>query len=211
MRKIIFALFACWMAGQAFAADSAWLDSVPQAMDQAKRENKLLLLDFTGSDWCGWCKNSTRKLFPNPSSSNMPGKTWCWSCSIFRDRFTVRRIEGSQPGVANKYQVSGYPTLVLLKPDGTVLWKQTGFLPGGPKTMIAKINQARSKPALRPAKRQPSLRPPSLCRSNGRPRRSGKRATSRGFRASSIPPLILPSYWKAGVVRKAKRWRACGF
>jgi hypothetical protein len=37
------------------------------------------------------------------------------------------------------YHVSGYPTLLVLKPDGTVLWKQVGYLAGGPSAMIAKL------------------------------------------------------------------------
>ena len=40
----------CWM--QANAAESTWLTDVPKAQAQAKAENKMVLLDFTGSDWC---------------------------------------------------------------------------------------------------------------------------------------------------------------
>ena len=32
-----------------------WLTDLPKAQEQARKENKLVLMDFTGSDWCGWC------------------------------------------------------------------------------------------------------------------------------------------------------------
>jgi hypothetical protein len=44
-----------------------------------------------------------------------------------------------------KYQIGGYPTLIALKPDGTVVWKQVGYLAGGPETIIAKIEEAKKK------------------------------------------------------------------
>jgi hypothetical protein len=35
--------------------------------------------------------------------------------------------------------------LIVLKPDGTVVWKQVGYLEGGPKAFIAKLEEAKKK------------------------------------------------------------------
>lgn len=32
-----------------------WTTYSQKALDKAKKENKYILMDFTGSDWCGWC------------------------------------------------------------------------------------------------------------------------------------------------------------
>jgi thioredoxin-related protein len=44
-----------------------------------------------------------------------------------------------------KYKVTGFPTLVVLKPDSTVVWNQVGYMEGGPKAVIAKLDEARKK------------------------------------------------------------------
>ena len=38
----------------AFSQEAGWTDDYTKAVAQAKAENKAILLDFTGSDWCGW-------------------------------------------------------------------------------------------------------------------------------------------------------------
>ncbi|HZF00736.1 MAG TPA: hypothetical protein VE344_02470 [Methylomirabilota bacterium] len=44
-----------------------------------------------------------------------------------------------------KYNIEGFPTLIALKPDGTVVWTQVGYLPGGPAALIAKLDDAKKK------------------------------------------------------------------
>ena len=55
MKKLLVAVaIGCvWLQTQ--AADLNWSTDLPKAQAQAKAENKMVLLDFTGSDWCGWC------------------------------------------------------------------------------------------------------------------------------------------------------------
>ena len=44
-------------------AESVWTTDYKKAQEQAKASHKLLLLDFTGSDWCSWCKRLQREVF----------------------------------------------------------------------------------------------------------------------------------------------------
>ena len=48
------------------AAASEWLTDLPKAQAQAKEEKKMVLLDFTGSDWCGWCIKLHNEVFSKP-------------------------------------------------------------------------------------------------------------------------------------------------
>jgi thioredoxin-related protein len=146
MKKIIFALLACWMTGQLLAADAQWLTSVPDAMAQAKKENKLVLLDFTGSDWCGWCKKLDKETFSKSGFTSYAGK----NLVLVEVDFPAQKQQSAELKAANKalqekYHVNGYPTLVALKPDGTVVWNQVGYLAGGPEAMIAKLDEAKKK------------------------------------------------------------------
>ncbi len=196
MRKITVTLFTCWMAGQAFAADSTWLDSVPQAMDQAKRENKLLLLDFTGSDWCGWCKKLDADTFSKPEFTDYAGKNLVLVVVDFpAHKPQPAALKGANKALKEKYDVKGYPTLVVLKPDGTVLWKQTGYLAGGPDKMIAKLDQVRSTPAV-PASAAPTVAMPASAMPvqwpAPAPRMAGDEPRLQGiFYSSSHPSIIL--------------------
>jgi protein disulfide-isomerase len=54
-------------------------------------------------------------------------------------------LKAANKALQAKYQVNGYPTLVVLKPDGTVVWTQVGYLAGGPAAMIAKLDEAKKK------------------------------------------------------------------
>lgn len=48
------------------AEGPAWLTDAAKAQAQAKAEKKLVLLDFTGSDWCGWCIKLNKEVFSKP-------------------------------------------------------------------------------------------------------------------------------------------------
>jgi len=146
MKKIIFILLTCWMAGQLPAADAQWLTSVPDATARAKKENKLVLLDFTGSDWCGWCKKLDAETFSKSEFTSYASK----NLELVTVDFPAQKQQSAELKAANKvlqakYQVNGYPTLVVLKPDGTVVWNQVGYLAGGPAALIAKLDEAKKK------------------------------------------------------------------
>jgi thioredoxin-related protein len=146
MKKIVFALLSCWMASQALAADSQWLTSVPDALARAKKENKLVLLDFTGSDWCGWCKKLDAETFSKSEFTDYARK----NVVLVEVDFPAHKDQSDELKKANqalqaKYKVDGYPTLIVLNSDGKVVWTQGGYMEGGPKAMIAKLDEAKKK------------------------------------------------------------------
>ena len=64
-----FCLSALLMLGGGFAglhASEQWETSYKAALDQAAKQDKLVLLDFTGSDWCGWCIKLRKDTFSKP-------------------------------------------------------------------------------------------------------------------------------------------------
>jgi thioredoxin-related protein len=54
-------------------------------------------------------------------------------------------LKAANKALGERYEVSGYPTLVVMKPDGTVVWKQVGYMPGGSSAWIAKLDEAKAK------------------------------------------------------------------
>ena len=55
--------FAACSASPRARAEANWLTDFQQAQAAAKAGHKLLLLDFTGSDWCIWCRELEAEVF----------------------------------------------------------------------------------------------------------------------------------------------------
>jgi thioredoxin-related protein len=134
------------MTFQLQAADLTWLTSVPDAQAQAKKESKLVLLNFTGSDWCSWCKKLDAEVFEQQQFADYAKKNLVLVVVDFPNQKKLdATLAKANDGLKDKYKVTGYPTLVVLKPDGTVVWNQVGYMEGGPKAVIAKLDEARKK------------------------------------------------------------------
>jgi hypothetical protein len=67
--------------------------------------------------------------------------------------------------LAKKYHVTGYPTLLVIEPNGKVLWQQEGYAPGGPAAVIDAVNRCRkavglAAPVTAPAPVAVAVEPP---------------------------------------------------
>lgn len=132
------------MAGNLAAAEAQWLTSVPEAQALAKKENKLVLMDFTGSDWCSWCKKLDAEVFSKTEFIEYAKK----NLVLVQVDFPSSKPQSPELKQANqalqaKYKVEGFPTLVVIKPDGTIVWQQPGYLEGGPPAVIAELDKAK--------------------------------------------------------------------
>ena len=146
MKRIVLCLLGCWMTFQLQAADLTWLTSVPNAQAQAKKESKLVLLDFTGSDWCSWCKKLDAEVFSQAQFADYAKK----NLVLVEVDFPAQKkldaaLVKANDALKDKYKITGYPTLIVLKPDGTVVWNQVGYMEGGPAAVIAKLDEAKKK------------------------------------------------------------------
>ena len=146
MKKIITALLMCCAMTQLRAADLTWLTNVPQAQQQAKDQNKLVLMDFTGSDWCGWCKKLDADTFSKQEFADYAQKNLVLvQLDYPQHKEQSDDLKKANAALAQKYSIEGYPTLIAMKPDGKVVWTQVGYLEGGPKALIAALDEAKNK------------------------------------------------------------------
>src|SRR5271168_4409391 len=143
MKKIAFYLLTCWMAGNLAAEDAQWLTSVPDAQAQAKKENKLVLMDFTGSDWCSWCKKLDAEVFSKPEFADYAKKNLVLVQVDFpNNKEQSADLKKANQALQEKYKVNGFPTLIVVNADGKVVWQQVGCLAGGPPAVIAELEKA---------------------------------------------------------------------
>src|SRR5688500_11696491 len=123
----------------ASASAASWLTDIKVAQDQARNENKLILVNFTGSDWCGWCIRLKNEVFTKPEFSGFADENFVLLEIDFpRQKPMSPEVKKANGKLADQYKVGGYPSVHVLDADGKSLG-QTGYLPGGPKAFVEKI------------------------------------------------------------------------
>ena len=110
-----------------------WLTNYQQAMTAAQGDKKSVLLFFTGSDWCGWCKKIEKEVFETSDFASAVGNKFVFVKLDFPMNNQLPREEAQQNAMLKqKYGVSGFPTIVILDSSGNFL-AETGYRPGGGK------------------------------------------------------------------------------
>lgn len=118
-----------WMAAPAIAFP--WTDDYDQAVERAKAEGKPLLLNFTGSDWCGWCVKLDTEVFSQSAFKTYARDNLvCVTVDFPRGKKLNQRLRNQNERLAKQFGVRGYPTIYLADPDGNPL-ARTGYLDSG--------------------------------------------------------------------------------
>ena len=97
-----------------------WTMDAPAATALAKETGKPIFIHFTGSDWCGWCKLMDRRVFSQKGWQDYAAKELVLLWVDFpRDKSLVpEKFVQQNKDLAAKHGVEGYPTYVILDPDG---------------------------------------------------------------------------------------------
>ena len=138
----ILALFAFTVTAPA-EGKPGWLTDIKQAKERASADKKLILVDFTGSDWCGWCIKLDRKVFSKPEFKEYSDKNLVLLEVDFPKR---KELPAAQKAhnmeLAEKYGVQGFPTIIVLNGEGKVVG-ELGYMPGGPSAFLAELDKLR--------------------------------------------------------------------
>ena len=122
-------------------AEANWLTDFPKAQGEAKAGHKLLLLEFTGSDWCIWCLKLHREVFSKPEFEDYARQNLVLLTVDFpRAKPLSGEVRKQNYELAQRYGVEGFPTIVVLNGDG----RQVGllsYLPGGPGPFINELKK----------------------------------------------------------------------
>jgi thioredoxin-related protein len=123
------------------ALANGWGDHYKEALATAAKENKKVLLDFTGSDWCGWCIRLKKETFDQSEFKNYADKNLILVEVDFPNGKTLPpEVKKQNDALQEQYHIEGFPTLILLDPQGKEITKNVGYLPGGPKGFINWVN-----------------------------------------------------------------------
>lgn len=123
----------------AVITSEGWVDDYDVAVKQAREQGKNLLVDFTGSDWCGWCIKLHEEVFSFESWSTAATKDYILvSLDFPRSQEAKDKVPNPERNdeLKNMWGVKGFPTILLMTPDGDIFGR-TGYAEGGPDAYLA--------------------------------------------------------------------------
>ena len=137
MKRLMIALLLCG-AAQIQAAE--WLTDFPAALAKAKAENKLVLMDFTGSDWCPGCIALHKAVFTSKAFEAYADKNLVLVEVDFPDRKKQsKELEKANQALKSEFKVDGFPTVILVGADRKELKKIEGYSGEKPDEYIAEL------------------------------------------------------------------------
>jgi protein disulfide-isomerase len=143
-------------AASAGAAEQGeWMTDYEAALEKAKKEKKVVIADFTGSDWCGWCIKLKNEVFDQQEF-----KDWAKDHAVLLEldfpnkKKLPEALTKQNAELAKRFKIEGYPTILFLDGNGKEVGRD-GYVKGGPAAWIAMAEKTagiKSKPAKKPKK-----------------------------------------------------------
>ncbi len=119
-----------------------WLTNAEAALADANEKNKPLLLYFSGSDWCGWCKRLDAEVFSKDEFKAYADENLALLLADF-PQYTEqdKALAAQNQQLRMQFNVETFPTLLLFNSEGMLIGK-LGYQPGGPEAFIQTIDRA---------------------------------------------------------------------
>lgn len=132
-----------------FCIPTEWLTDIASAKEAATQENKMILLNFSGSDWCAPCIKMKRDVFESEVFKQYAEE------NLVLLRADFPRLKKNQPAkeqvqhneaLAEKYNSLGkFPFTVLLDTEGKVIKAWDGYSNQTPDDFVKQLQAAINK------------------------------------------------------------------
>lgn len=127
-------------------ASEGWQTDYSAALAQAGKEHKLVLLDFTGSDWCVWCIKLSKDIFSQSEFKEFAAKNLVLVELDFPSgKQLPDEVKAQNSALAAKFGIEGFPTLILVDAGGKEVARHVGYLPGGPDSLVKWVERAQQQ------------------------------------------------------------------
>jgi len=124
-------------------AGEGWITSFESAKTTAAKENKDIMMDFTGSDWCGWCIKLQKEVFTTDTFKQEAPQHFVLLELDYPQKKELPKEEKEQNDAMQKtYSVEGFPTILLTDAKGRP-YAKTGYQAGGPEAYNKHLNELR--------------------------------------------------------------------
>jgi thioredoxin-related protein len=134
------------LASVAFEGDDLWVADYDEALRLAKESGKDLLVDFTGSDWCGWCIKLDKEVFSQEAFIASAPNDFIL-CKLDYPQGAEAKAKVPNPErnqeLSERFEIQGFPTILLLTNEEEVI-AQTGYMAGGPEAYLPHLAEIRT-------------------------------------------------------------------
>lgn len=135
------------MTASAFAAEG-WTEDFAKAKETAAAEKKDLLLDFTGSDWCGWCIKLEEEVFSKDAFKKaVPQHFVLVSLDFPHEKKQDEKTKEQNTKLQEDFNIQGFPSIILLD-SAARPYAAIGYEEGGAANYVQhleKLRQVREK------------------------------------------------------------------
>ena len=115
-----------WGAGK-------WHTTWDAAASESRSSGKPILINFTGSDWCGWCVRLKKEVFDTDTfNSWASSKVVLLEIDFPRKKAQSASIKAANSALATKFGVAGYPSIFFSNAKGDKIGTRLGYMEGGP-------------------------------------------------------------------------------
>lgn len=134
----------------ATAGGEGWMTDFAAAKKKAAAEKKDLLVDFTGSDWCGWCIKLNKEVFQHDAfKKGVAEKFVLVELDYPRDKSgQSEEVQKQNAELQKVYSVRGFPTILMMDAQGRPFAK-TGYQAGGPEKYVTHLDELQAKRVTR--------------------------------------------------------------
>ena len=133
-------------ASFAFAGTEGWVTDWEAAKTKAKAENKPILINLTGSDWCGWCIKLHKEVFDQKAFKDYAAANLVLMEADFPRKTQLSpELKKQNAQLKKDYLNEGYPTVLLLDAEGKKLSEDIGYREGGPEAYVKHLQELLEK------------------------------------------------------------------
>lgn len=146
MKKLAVCLLAGLTVWQVCAEEGNWQTDLPKAQAQAKSEKKMILMDFNGSDWCPPCKALRKTVLNSQTFLDFAKNNLVLVDLDFpHHKQQTEELKKANEALSQKYNIEGFPTVIVLSSDGKELKKMVGYDGESAKDFVAELEKLKSQ------------------------------------------------------------------
>ncbi|MEM1083949.1 MAG: thioredoxin family protein [Verrucomicrobiota bacterium] len=137
---------AIFIATASLALAGDWGTDWEAAKERAKKEDKPILINFTGTDWCGWCIKLENEVFSKQAFKDYAKDNLVLMEVDFpRKKKQSAKVKEQNKKLDKEFGIEGYPTIFLLDAEGKKVSDDIGYRKGGPEAYVKYLKELIAK------------------------------------------------------------------